>query len=958
MPTYTSSGPGGDVLLANALPEAEYMYGCTPTAVAMILGYYDLYGYRGTDLGDLIEGDVDPKSRATDGNAYNMNAFDTVLGKAIATEDFVYRFHARGGRETTPKQELAYAFSSGTTMNTDIWNCLADYLGTGQYWRNNANLSTTVSYCSLEKLYTYDHTITIKSGSTTKKVPYIDTTMLYGLDLYVQSRGYSLDREITGTFLTDTAGGGFTFADYMREIDAGRPVLISIEGHSMTGFGYNAATQEIVFDDCYQSGRRMVWGGTYRFGGVDRNLQAVTVIAVNTGGDIDLALDDLPGGAGKLIVAPETGAAKTPEYCFEGSPVYLTCAVSNLGAEESGEFGIAIRVDGALAKRGTLESIPAETARSLANLPLGELSVGLHNVRVVLDEENDIQERSGSNNAAETDLVVLRSGTTVLSEELVLGAGESLDAAYVRGGGVMTLNGGTASGVILRGLAAGSSGAGTAARRAKAVVSQGGLLSGADVGAYGEVAVSSGGRVAGLDVASGGSAVVRQGGTASNVSVGSGGRLWLHSGGLLTGRTRLENGASVTVYSGGVLNFDVSSAAPGAEALANDLSRIGGSSVSYTLTVSETQAGGTYRLADGAAGFSGSITVANVSGGELGVLENGGSLAVGDTTYTLNLKGAALTLTVTEPEKPVFFTGDFAGTGRTALARKYGGTVTICDGGTATENAFALDDGWDVAGTGDLNGDGRTDFLLIHDASGLLEGRISNGDGTFAPVILDRVAPGRDLLGTGDFNGNGRDDVLEADPTGVAKNVGLLGFRDGGTGWDLFAGYANNWEFVTTGDFNGDGTDDMLWRTAVTDTDGVASFGYCTWLMGLPEDETAWKRIGAVARDEWEFLDAGDFNGDGTGDIAMVDAAGSVNIWEIEDGGLKVYSEEEREAGKSARTILSESKGEDWSFAGVGDFNGDGTDDFAWYNASAGTAEFWEIGDMRFAARHGIAIPN
>ena len=956
MPTYTSSGPGGDVLLANALPEAEYMYGCTPTAAAMILGYYDLYGYRGMDLGDLIEGDVDLKSRATDGNAYNMNEFDSVLGKAIATEDFIYRFHARDGRETTPKQELAYAFTSGTTMNTEIWNCLADYLGTGQYWRNNANLSTTVAYCSLEKLYTYDHTITIKCGSTTKKVPYIETTMLYGLDLYVQSRGYALDSEITGTFLTDTAGGSFTFADYMREIDAGRPVLISIEGHSMTGYGYNAGTREIIFDDCYKSGRRMVWDGTYRFGDTDRKLQSITVIAINTGGDIDLALGDLPGDAGKLIVAAETDAAETPEYCFEGSTVYLTCIVSNLGAEESGQFGIAIRVDGALMKRGTLESIPANTARGIADLPLGELAVGLHNVRVVLDEDNDVQERSGSNNAAETDLIVLKSDTTVVSEELTLGGGESLDSVYVRGGGVMTLNGGTASGAILRGISSGSSGAGGAARRAKAAVTQGGNLFGTDVGVYAEVTVSAGGQVADLNVTSGGSATVRQGGTASDVSIGSGGRLWIYSGGTITGRIRLENGAAATVYSGGVLNFDVSSVAPGAEALVNDLSRIGGSSVSYTLTVSESQAGGTYRLADGAAAFGGTVFVVNASGVELGTLEEGGSLAVDDTTYTLNLKGAALTLTVTEPEKPAFFTGDFAGTGRTALAWKYGGIVTICDGGAAPETAFALDDAWSVAGTGDFNGDGRTDFLLVHDASGLLEGMLSNGDGTFAPVILDRAAPGRDLLGTGDFNGNGKDDVLEADPTGVAKNVGRLGFRDGGTTWDLFAGYANKWEFVTTGDFNGDGTDDMLWRTTVTDTEGVASYGYCTWLMGLPEGADARKRIGAVARDEWEFLDAGDFDGDGTSDIAMIDAAGTVNIWEIEDGGLKVYSEAEREAGKSARTILSETKGDDWSFAGVGDFNGDGVDDFAWYNASAGAAEFWQIDDMQFAARHGIAV--
>jgi len=954
MPTYTSSGPGGDVLLANALPEAEYMYGCTPTAAAMILGYYDLYGYRGTELGGLIEGDVDLKSRATDGNAYNMNAFDTVLGRAIATEDFVYRFHARDGRETTPKQELAYAFTSGTTMNTEIWNCLADYLGTGQYWRNNANLSTTVTYCSLEKLYTYDHTITIKSGSTTKKVPYIDTTMLYGLDLYVQSRGYSLDREITGTFLTDTAGGSFTFADYMREIDAGRPVIISIEGHSMTGYGYNAGTQEIIFDDCYKSGQRMAWNGTYRFGSVDRKLQAITVIAVNTGVDTDLALTDLPGGAGNLIASTETGATETPEYCFEGSQVYLTFAVSNLGTEESGKFGIAIRVDGELVKRGTLESIPAETARSLPDIPLGELSVGLHNVRVILDEDNDIQERSGSNNSAETDLIVLNSGTTVVSEEMILDIGESLDAVYVRGGGIMTLNGGTASGVILRGTAAGSSGAGTAIRRAKAVVTRGGSLSGTDVGAYGEVAVSAGGRATDLNVASGGSAAVRQGGIASDVSIDSGGRLWVYSGGAITGQIRIEKGASATIYSGGVLDFDMSSATPGAEALVNDLSRIGGT-LSYTLTVPETPAGGTYRLADGAAGFNGTISVMNTSGVELGILENGGSLAVGDTTCTLSLKGAALTLTVTEPEKPAFFTGDFAGTGRAALAWKYDGVVTIC-GDTPPENAFSVDDGWSVAGTGDFNGDGRTDFLLVHDASGLLEGMLSNGDGTFAPVILDRVGAGRELLGTGDFNGNGRDDVMEADPTGVAKNVGLLGFRDGGRTWDLFAGYANRWEFVTTADFNGDGTSDMLWRTAVTDTEGVASYGYCTWLMGLPEGADAWKRIGAVARDEWEFLDAGDFNGDGTSDIAMVNTAGAVNIWEIEDGGLKSFSEAEREAGKSARTVLSETKGPDWSFAGVGDFNGDGTDDFAWFNASTGAAEFWQIDGMQFAARHELAV--
>ena len=37
MSTYTVTNANGDVLLANTMPEAEYMYGCTPTAVGMIL---------------------------------------------------------------------------------------------------------------------------------------------------------------------------------------------------------------------------------------------------------------------------------------------------------------------------------------------------------------------------------------------------------------------------------------------------------------------------------------------------------------------------------------------------------------------------------------------------------------------------------------------------------------------------------------------------------------------------------------------------------------------------------------------------------------------------------------------------------------------------------------------------------------------------------------------------------
>ena len=207
------------------------------------------------------------KSRGTDGDAYDMDAFDTVLGKLTASKEYVYRFYSRDGKETTPEQELEYTFKADNkTLNTDEWNCLADYLGTGQFWRGADNLVTIVSYCSLAELYNTNYSdVKISDGTTTRTLSYNDTTMLPGLDLYVQSRGYQLDYEVTGTYQVDVAGGSFSFNDYVKEIDSGRPVLISVVGHVMIGYGYNKKTQEIIFDDCYKADQRMKWKYTRSF---------------------------------------------------------------------------------------------------------------------------------------------------------------------------------------------------------------------------------------------------------------------------------------------------------------------------------------------------------------------------------------------------------------------------------------------------------------------------------------------------------------------------------------------------------------------------------------------------------------------------------------------------------------------------------------------------------------------
>ena len=660
MPTYTSQSTGGDVLLANPMPQAEYMYGCTPTAMAMLLGYHDLYGYRGADVSNIIEGTVAVKSRATDGNAYDMDAFDTVLGRAIASEEYVYRFHSRDGVETTPEEELVYAFKSDNkTLNTDVWNCLADYLGTGQYWRGRENLSTTEAYGSLESIYSKSYRdVTITDGTNTRTVSYLDTIMLHGLDLYVKSRGYALDYEITGTYRVDVNGGTFTFEDYKNEIDSGRPVLITITGHSMVGYGYNADTQEIIFDDCYQAGQRMKWGGTYRYSDEDRKLQSITVVGFNMNGDVDISLTNVGTTSRKLILSGTSGELPDTDYCIAGpgGTVYLTYVAANLGSKKSGDFSATIRIDGKFYSSTELKSISANGTRKVANVSLGKLSVGIHNVRVILDESNEIQETNGANNSAGRDVLILKSGTSIATNYRTVNTGETVSDFCMMRGGTLFLNGGSAYDTVLLGKANVSQGAvmsGTIiCSGGNLQVYNGGTVSETRIDSAGAATVYNLGSVSKTTVESGGRFIVQSGGVTAETTIGSGGRMYVSSGGTATGRLNLKNGASATFNDGSVLNFDLSCLTPGGSACVNDLSRITGGQPVYTLTLSGTQAKGSYKLAGGAAGFNKTISVRDENGVKLGSLKVKGTLATGNAAYKLKLNEEVLSLTVMENGLP------------------------------------------------------------------------------------------------------------------------------------------------------------------------------------------------------------------------------------------------------------------------------------------------------------------
>ena len=163
------------------------------------------------------------------------------------------------------------------------------------------------------------------------------------------------------------------------------------------------------------------------------------------------------------------------------------------------------------------------------------------------------------------------------------------------------------------------------------------------VNAGGRLEVFSGGTVNGVTVNSGGTAEVSSG-VISGAVVNADGSLLIYDGTKITGRMVFESGAVVIPFVGSIMDFDLTQTEAGAGALVNDLSILMGTP-SYTLTVADAQAEGTYALADGAAKFNSTITVQNTSGETLGTLTVGGKLDTDDRRYTLNLTDESLTLT-------------------------------------------------------------------------------------------------------------------------------------------------------------------------------------------------------------------------------------------------------------------------------------------------------------------------
>ena len=647
----------GDKMLKYTMPQAEYMYGCSATAIGMLLGYYDLYGYtfgsKTYDYSKLIPGTITVNSRGSDGGSIYDMKDPSVLAKFIASTEYVDRFY-----ETSSATEKQYSFVNGDPeqgLNVSVWNCLADYLGTGQYWRGNVDLSTCNYFGSLEWVQNTKQTEWINGENIPAK--YVD--FKYGLSLYVESVGYKLDAEKTESYEIED----FTFSMFKNEIDAGRPVLISLEnyygnyGHMVVAYGYNDYNQTIIFDDTYRSDCRMKWYGTYEYSDEFYSIRGVTTVVFE--------VEDPEPPTKSDITIVRTSVVDFSVGSDDINTIHsitLETLIRNTGTTSTGDsFKIKVFVDGKLFQTVTTKALAAGESRQLSlNLGTYDNTPGTHTWELQLDADNNIAETDETNNIESGTFRINTPDTpepvdsNTISKTLYIGPDETRSSLKVISGGSV-YNNGTISGMTLSsaGVAFISSGATTenvnVSSGGKLYIRSGGDVSGARIHSGGLTQIN--GKLCDLTINRGGFAHISSGGMADDLTVSSGANLYISSGGTLTGTAIFSSGANVSASNGAKIIFDLTERQPGTTPLIENLSVVSGNP-DYSVTVTASLSTGNYVLASGAATFNSTISVCNSNTCFGSISLNGNTVTYSGKTYSLNNSNGNLTLQVVQSAAP------------------------------------------------------------------------------------------------------------------------------------------------------------------------------------------------------------------------------------------------------------------------------------------------------------------
>jgi hypothetical protein len=239
--------PTRSTVMLAGVPAFDWSYGCSATSAAMMAGYYDRHDHGHTYMGPT-NGGLMPLTNSTWGSGECPLSATHQGYDGLATAGHVDRFWTNNSGSDP----------WGTSDPTGTYNgCTADYMGTNQEWWGNIDGSTT--------FYNYvDGSPLFDPADGTTGPPY-GRDGIHGLRLFFESRGYSVSTNYN-QYINGWDGNriGYTYDDFKASINAGIPVMIQIEGHSMVGVGYESTSSTIYVHNTWDYNvHTMTWGGIY-----------------------------------------------------------------------------------------------------------------------------------------------------------------------------------------------------------------------------------------------------------------------------------------------------------------------------------------------------------------------------------------------------------------------------------------------------------------------------------------------------------------------------------------------------------------------------------------------------------------------------------------------------------------------------------------------------------------------
>ena len=332
--------------LAASLPVPAYnwVFGCSAVSASMIGAYFDRNGLPNIYTGPG-NGGVMPMDNSTVWGTWTDGYETYPLNPLVASRNGL---DGRSTRGSIDDYWVQYDSTANDPYITNGWaqhtwgDAFGDHMKTSQSAFSNPDGATYFTW------YT-NGTRLMCAGMESLGVATRDGT--YGRKLFYQARGIS----VTDCYnqRTDNAiAGGFSFANYKAQIDAGYPVLLNLHGHSIVGVGYADPNTVYINDTWDHVTHQMTWGGSYS-GMVLESVSVVNPVRPNNPVPTITGLSPssaLPGGPAFTLTVNGTGFISSSVVRWKGanrtttyvSGTQLTAAITAADIAAAGTASVTV----------------------------------------------------------------------------------------------------------------------------------------------------------------------------------------------------------------------------------------------------------------------------------------------------------------------------------------------------------------------------------------------------------------------------------------------------------------------------------------------------------------------------------------------------------------------------------------------------------------------------------------